>query len=137
MAVDSYATDRVEIAELFARLARVLDDGLHDDVHSVYTDDVVVHSPRGGELHGIDEVTGFLRRSQVSGERTQHVHSDVLVTVDGDRAEASANQLVYFYRDGEPPHRTSGLRLAYTAVRTPAGWRFDTARILLLWMREH
>lgn len=137
MSVDSHVADRVEIAELFARLAHVLDEGLYDDVHTVYTDDVVVHSPRGGELRGIDGVTGFLRRFQVVGEHTQHVHSDVLVTVDGDRAAASANQLVYFYRDGEPPHRTSGLRLAYTAVRTPAGWRFDTARIMLLWTREH
>jgi ketosteroid isomerase-like protein len=137
MSVDNHVADRLEIAELFARLARVLDEGLYDDVHTVYTHDVVVHSPRGGELRGIDEVTGFLRRFQVTGERTQHAHGDVLVTVDGDRAEASANQLVYFYRDGEPPHRTSGLRLDYTAVRTPAGWRFDTARIVLLWTREH
>jgi hypothetical protein len=124
--------DRLEIAELFARLARLLDEGRHEDVRTVYADDVVVRSPRG-ELHGVDEVIAFLRRSRVVGEHTQHVHGDVLVDVDGDRAQASANQLVHYYRTGEPPHRRSGLRLAYAAVRTPAGWRFHEGQLTLAW----
>jgi 3-phenylpropionate/cinnamic acid dioxygenase small subunit len=136
MLVDTRITDRTEIIELFARLARLLDEGRYDDAHAIYTEDVVVRTPRGGELHGINEVTAFLRRSQVDGERTQHLHGDVLVNVDTDRAEASANQLVYFYRDGEPPHRTSGLRLAHTAVRTPAGWRFREAQLKLAWTHQ-
>src|SRR5690606_13853442 len=55
---------------------------------------------------------------------------------DGDRAEATANQLVFFHRDGEPPHRTSGLRTTTTAVRTPAGWRFTEMNIALAWTSE-
>jgi hypothetical protein len=43
---------------------------------------------------------------------------------------------VYFYRDGEPPCRTSGLRTACTAVRTPAGWRFSELQIALAWTHE-
>ncbi|WP_308283437.1 nuclear transport factor 2 family protein [Pseudonocardia nigra] len=127
--------DRVEIADLFACLVNLLDEGRHDDAHTIYHDDVVVRSPRG-ELHGLDEVTAHLKRSQVEGEHTQHVHGDVLVHVDGDRAKATANQLVYFYRNGVPPHRTSGLRAACTAVRTPAGWRFSEIYITLAWMHE-
>ena len=129
-------TDRIEIAELFARLARLLDEGRYEDVRSVYAEDVVVHSPLGGELHGIDEVLAFLRGSRVEGEHTQHLHGDVLVKVSGDQAEASANQLVHRYRAGEPPHRESGLRLAYTAVRTPAGWRFREGRLTLAWAKR-
>jgi hypothetical protein len=125
--------DRIEIAELFARLARLLDEGRHEDVHTVYAEDVVVRSPRSGELHGIDEVAAFLRRSEVQGEHTQHVHGDVLVIMNGDRVEASANQVVHYYRTGEPLHRSSGLRLAYTAARTPAGWRFREGQIRLAW----
>jgi SnoaL-like domain len=128
--------DRVEIAELFARLATLLDDGRHDDAHRVYHADVVVRSPRGGELRGLDEVTAFLERSRAEGERTQHVHGDVLVHLDGDRAKATANQIVYFHRNGAPPHRTSGLRVEGAAVRTPAGWRFIEMRIALAWMHE-
>ncbi|MFC7326584.1 nuclear transport factor 2 family protein [Marinactinospora rubrisoli] len=130
----SEITDRLEIAELFARLSRLLDEARHDDAGTVYTDDVVVRSPRG-LLRGVDEVTAHLRAHQLPGERTQHVHGDILVTVDGDHASASANQLVYFYRDGRPPHRESGVRLRYTAVRTPDGWRFDTAHIAVAFQR--
>lgn len=125
-------TDRLEIAELFARLARLLDDGRHEDVHTVYDRDVVVRSPRG-EMRGIDEVLAVLARSRVEGEHTQHVHGDVLVTADGDHIQATANQFVTYYRTGEPPHRRSGLRLAYTVARTPAGWRFREGRVTLAW----
>ena len=132
MSERTQTADRVEIAELFARLAGLLDEGRHEDVRTVYADDVVVRSPRG-ELHGVDEVIAFLRRSRVAGEHTQHINGDVLVSVAGDRAEASASQLVHYYRTGEPPHRRSGLRLAYVAVRTPAGWRFHEGRLTLAW----
>lgn len=133
MSGNTQITDRLDVTELFARLARLLDEGRHEDVGTVYAEDVVVRSPRGGELHGVDEVTALLRRSRVEGEHTQHVHGDVLVAVDGDRAEATASQLVHYYRTGEPPHRRSGLQLAYTAVRTPAGWRFHEGQVTLVW----
>ncbi|MFE7778498.1 nuclear transport factor 2 family protein [Streptomyces sp. NPDC057445] len=127
--------DRAEIADLFARLFNLLDECRHENAATVYHDAIVVRSPRG-ELHGLDEVTAHLKRSQIEGEHTQHVHGDVLVHVDGDRAKATANQLVYFYRNGEAPHRTSGLRTACTAVRTPAAWRFSDMHITLAWMHE-
>lgn len=86
------------------------------------------HSPRSGEIHGLDELVGFMRRAEVEGQHTQHLTTDLLVDVNGDRAAASANSLVYFYRDGQAPHLTSGLRLACTAVRTQAGWRIRETR---------
>ena len=135
MPTATQTTDRIDIADLFAHLAYLLDECRPEDAGTVYHDDVVVHSPRG-ELHGLAEVTAFLKQSHVDGERTQHVHGDVLVQVDGDRAEATANQLVYFYRDGKAPHRSSGLRSAVTAVRTTAGWRISDMRITLAWMDE-
>jgi hypothetical protein len=64
------------------------------------------------------------------------VHGDVLVQVDGDQAEATANQLVYSYRDSEAPHRTRGLRVGGTAVRTHAGWRFSDMRVTPAWTQE-
>ncbi|WP_410642007.1 nuclear transport factor 2 family protein [Amycolatopsis sp. lyj-346] len=129
------ADDRLEIADLFARLANLLDECRHDDAGDVYHPDVVARSPRG-EMHGLEEVIAFLKRSQVEGLRTQHVHGDVLVDLDGDHAKATANQLVHFFRDGEPPHQSSGLRVSCTAARTPAGWRFDAMTVALAWTRE-
>ncbi|WP_331770122.1 nuclear transport factor 2 family protein (plasmid) [Embleya sp. NBC_00888] len=130
--------DRTEIADLLIRLARLLDERRWEDAGTVFADDVAVHSPRGGELQGLDKVVGYMRRAEVEGELTQHMTTDVLVDVDGDadRATASANSLVYFHRDGQAPHLTSGLRLTCTAVRTPAGWRIREYRIKLAWTHE-
>jgi len=134
---DTLIADRIEIADLLTRFALLLDEQRWEDASTVFTDDVAVSGPRG-ELHGIDQLVDLLRGAEVEGEHHQHLTTDLLVDVDGggDSAAASANSLVYFYRDGQPPHRTSGLRLDCTAVRTPAGWRLRESRTTLAWMRE-
>ncbi|MET8761632.1 nuclear transport factor 2 family protein [Lentzea sp. NPDC004782] len=127
--------DRNEITDLFSRLSHLLDDKRWEDAHTVFTHDVSVYSPRNGELHGLDELVAFMRQAEVAEEQTQHVTTDVVVDVDGDQAAASANSIVYFFRDGQAPHRTSGLRLACAAVRTAQGWRLRESRTTLRWMR--
>jgi ketosteroid isomerase-like protein len=134
--VSTNTTDRLDVAELLARLSHLLDEHRYDDIHTVYTDDVVVHSPRAGELHGRDAVTKYLHESHVEGVETHHLNTDVLVAADGDQARAAAHALVHFYRDGEPPHQTSALHVAYTAVRTSVGWRFREARMTLAWTHK-
>lgn len=129
-------TDHLDIANLFARLSRALDDNDLTALTQVYTEDVTASAPRGGELTGLAAVLDHLRDSQVGTEKTQHCDADLLIDLNGDEARASANQTVYFFRDGEPPHQTSGLRVTYTAVRTPAGWRFRAADIKLQWTRK-
>jgi ketosteroid isomerase-like protein len=133
MSTDLLIPARTEIADLFARLTRLLDEGRYEDADAIYTHDVVVHPPRGGELRGIDGVVDHLRQARIADEHTQHLISDLLVEFDGEQAVATANQLVYVYRDGRSPHQTSGLRLTYTAVRTPSGWRFREAKLALAW----
>lgn len=128
--------DRIEIADLFSRLSHLLDEKRWDDADTVFTSDVALHSPRNGEIHGLDALVAFLHQAEVAEEHTQHLTTDVLVDVDGDQATAKVNSLVYFFRTGQPPYRTSGLRLTCTAVRTPAGWRLRESWTTLLWMRE-
>ncbi|MFI2283964.1 nuclear transport factor 2 family protein [Nocardia beijingensis] len=135
MSTDTAIADRIEIADLFTRFARLLDEGRYADAATIYTDDVEVNSPRV-RVRGIDKVVDYMRQAEVEGERTQHTTTDLLVTLDGDRAAASANSLVYYYREGQSPHLTSGLRLAATTVRTPAGWRLREIRIALAWTRK-
>jgi hypothetical protein len=136
MSTDTLIADRIEIADLFTRFALLLDEKRWEDADTVFTDDVAAHG-RGGELRGIEKLVAFMRQAEVEGEHTQHVTTDLLVDVDGDQASASANSLVYFYRDGQAPHLTSGLRLACTAVRTPAGWRLREQRTTPAWIREN
>ncbi|MGW1992980.1 nuclear transport factor 2 family protein [Embleya sp. NPDC001921] len=141
MSTNTLIADRIEIADLFSRFARLLDDRRWEDADTVFADDVTLHTPRGGggEIRGLEQVVGFLRRADAEavGEYTQHVTTDLLVDVDGDRATASANSLVYFYREGRAPHLTSGLRLTYTVVRTAAGWRLHEGWTELAWRREN
>jgi 3-phenylpropionate/cinnamic acid dioxygenase small subunit len=137
LSTDTLIADRIEITDLFTRFALLLDEKRWEDAGTVFTDDVAVRSPRGGELRGIDKVVSFMRQSEVEGEQTQHTTTDLLVDIDGDQAAASANSLVYYYRDGQAPHFTGGLRLAGTVVRTPAGWRIREQRITPAWTREN
>lgn len=136
MHTNTLTTDRIEIADLFTRFALLLDEKRWQDVDTVFTRDVTVHSPRGGELRGIDSVVDFMRRGDVEGQRTQHTTTDLSVDLDGDRAAVAANSFVYYYRDGEAPHFTGGLRIASTVVRTSAGWRISEQRITPAWTRE-
>jgi hypothetical protein len=137
MSIDDLIRDRIEIADLLTRFALLLDEKRWEDADTVFTDDVAVHSPRGGELRGIDKVVGFMRQSEVEGQHAQHTTTDLLVDVDGDQAAALANSTVYYYRDGQAPHFTGGLRQHFTASRTPAGWRLREVRITPAWTREN
>lgn len=125
-------TDRQEITDLVARLGRWF-DGLGGDPATIYDRDVVARSPRG-ELNGYDEVLAFVSRAAPDGERAQHFHTDTLVTLDEDRAVVTANQLVQFFQPGQAPHRTSGLQVAYEAVRRADGWRLSSLQIDLAWI---
>ncbi|MEU2176908.1 nuclear transport factor 2 family protein [Nocardia sp. NPDC019219] len=127
--------DRIEIADLFSRFARLLDEQRWEDAGTVFTDDVEVDSPRI-QVRGIDKVVDYMRRAEVEGQHTQHTTTDLLVNLDGDQADVSSNSIVYYYRDGQPPHQTGGLRQACTAVRTPAGWRISATRIMPAWIRK-
>lgn len=127
-------TDRAAIAELIARLTRALDERRFDDLNAIYTPNAETSSPRG-TLRGTNEIIDVLRRTSPADELTQHLNTDVLVNLDGDRAEVHTQQLVYFYRRGAAPHRTAGVQARYTATRTPVGWRLARARISPLWQR--
>lgn len=128
----SHATDRVEIAELVGRLARALDGRRFEDLRTVYVPHAETSSPRGA-LRGIDDIVDVVRRTSPEHEATQHFNTDVVVDLDGDHADVSTHQLVYFFHQGEAPHRAAGVQARYTAVRTPAGWRFARAEISPRW----
>ena len=117
------------------RLARWLDDPATDDGRAIDAEDAGVSSPRG-RAEGIEEVLAYVRRNSSDDEHTQHLTTDVTVDLAGDRAVVRANQLVYFYRPGAAPHRTSGIRHRFEAARTPDGWRLASADVELAWMAK-
>lgn len=129
-------SDRLDITDLFARWARLLEEKRWDDADTVFSDDVVLHTPRVGEsaIHGLADAVAYLHQVSAVGDgRSQHFTTDILIDVDRDTASATANSLVYFYREGEAASMSSGLRLTYEAVRTPKGWRFSELTTKHLW----
>ncbi|GAA4640465.1 hypothetical protein GCM10023196_106040 [Actinoallomurus vinaceus] len=138
----AHLADRTEIADLLTRLNHWLDDHRvswqddrrYADLDRLYTTDTVAHSPRG-TVHGLGELIAHIRHNSTDAQHTQHVTSDVLIDLDGDQADVTANTVVHFYRPDEGPFLTTGLRGAYTAVRTPDGWRLASTEMTPLWRR--
>ena len=107
--------DRQAIAERIAQLGRMLDEKRFDDARSILADDVVVQTP-GGEARGFEAVVAQAQRTHTV--RNQHAISDVLIDLDGDRAQARANLIVTFAADpgarlvvGDAEHPDSFLTL--------------------------
>ena len=126
-----FRTDhRQAIAELIARFGHWLDGGAGRP-EDFYLADAEVVSPRA-TLRGLDAISRFV--ADTGDERVQHVHGDLVIDVDGDRARVRANQLVYFFEPGRAPHRTSGLRVEHELRRTDAGWRIARLELALQWL---
>jgi len=128
--------DRLALTELVARLNRWLDDPSTGDARSFCTADVEIVAPRT-RGRGATDVERRLRgdggSNSDSDERSQRLATDVVVDLDGDRAEVGANLLDCSFRPGRPLHRMAGLRYGFSAVRTPQGWRFARVTVALQW----
>lgn len=128
------AGDRVDIAMLIARIAQLADSGTVDDYLDCFTADagweltdasgigLEVQTRRGrAELEaGVRE-----RRAQGMqgpGTHTKHDVSTITVTIDGDRARASAYYRYYLDTHATPRLATMG-RYDDEFVRAPGGWR--------------
>jgi hypothetical protein len=123
--------DRREITDLVSRLGLWLDEGRFDEAPSILTEDVAVSTP-GGQAEGIERVIAQARRNhQFDG--LQHVISNVLIDLDGDRAGVRANLVATFVGSGIEQH---GERYRFEAVRTQEGWRLSRVEVKPVWLRE-
>ena len=119
--------DRQAVTDLVSRLGLWLDgDTTLEQARAILDPEVTVSTP-GGTARGIDAVVAQARRNH--GVPTQHVITNVLVDLDGDRATAGANLIVTF------PDATLGERYAFAAVRGDEGWRLTRIDVTLLWKR--
>ena len=125
--------DRNEIADLVSRLGIWLDDKRFDDGRSIFTEDATATTP-GGSVQGVDHMAEQARRNHAV-ERTQHVITNVLVDLDGDRATVRANLIVTMVDRAEAPgyHFDIGERYDFEAARTPQGWRLTRVQSSPVW----
>jgi hypothetical protein len=133
--------DRNEITDLVNRLGVAL-DGHSDDLRSLLAEDATVRTP-GGTAEGREAVIAQASRNHAPEQPIQHMITNVLVDLDGARAQARANLVVYFgplagasdsaVPLAPPVEYTTGEVYHYDLVRTSDGWRFSRIQTTPVW----
>ena len=122
--------DRQEVADLVTRLYALLDEGRYDELASVYAADVELEFP-SAHMHGLDEAVAMARTRGGRYDRAQHITTDLLVDVDGDRASVRSNHWAIHVHAGG--RFEAGLVHRFDAARTPDGWRLTRGRADVVW----
>lgn len=133
--------DHNEITNLVYRLGVFLDDRRFDDMRSLLVEEATVRTP-GGTSEGREALIAQASRNHQPDEPTQHLITNLLVELDGDRAEVRANLVVNFAapasRDESlpaPPRKyTLGETYHFDVVRTSEGWRFSRVEARPVWI---
>jgi hypothetical protein len=128
----SELSDRIEIADLIHRLGACLDEHRFDDLRTLFVEDATVATP-GGTAQGRDALIAQATRNHAQYERLQHVITNVLVDLDGERAAVRANLVVALVRDGGTPELMLGEVYRFQARRTGEGWRLASLRADPVW----
>jgi hypothetical protein len=115
--------DRAALADLVARHSLWVDEGRYDETDRLFTEDVVVKSPRG-EAGGIGALIELVRSSHDTYARTLHSKSNLIIEVDGETATVRAHDIAVFVIDDKTEAIAAGFH-RYGARRTEDGWRFD------------
>jgi hypothetical protein len=126
--------DRAELADLVARHSVWIDETRYGETDRLFTEDVVVTSPRGSS-RGIEELIGLVRAGHDRYVRTLHSKSNVVIEVEGETATVRANDLVVFVLDERTQAFAAGIH-EYGARRTEDGWRFDRLVVTPVAMTE-
>jgi hypothetical protein len=126
--------DRLRIEEHISTLARCLDEREFEALRHLFTADATVTTP-GGTATGHDALVDQARRRHSVDEGVQHIVTNLLVELDGDRASVRANLLVGFAHSGhtDPLPYLLGEVYRFTLLRTKEGWRFTTLSSTPTW----
>ncbi|MGP3929424.1 nuclear transport factor 2 family protein [Nonomuraea sp. KM88] len=115
--------DRAELTDLVARHSLWIDERRYGETDRLFTEDVVVESPRG-KARGIEELVELVRRGHDTYVRTLHSKSNLVIEVDGETATVRAHDIAVFVIDDKTEALAAGFH-RYRARRTEDGWRFD------------
>ncbi|MEU5187302.1 nuclear transport factor 2 family protein [Streptomyces klenkii] len=140
--IDALA-DRAALTDLIDRYLLSLDARRFDDAwaRGLFTPDVRITSPVGTE-EGIDGLAASQAATMAKFERTQHIGTNYVMDIAGDRATVRWNALMTHVHlastravrgSGPGEHFTVGGTFAGEVVRTAGGWRFRRLDIRAVW----
>ena len=119
-------SDRIEIQDLLVRYSHSIDTRDWDGLDEVFTPDAFIdYTAFGGTKGTLQETKDFLAKAMVAFKSFQHMISNMLVELDGDRATARTichNPMVMDL-EGREHVFVCGLWYVDHLVRTPNGWR--------------
>jgi 3-phenylpropionate/cinnamic acid dioxygenase small subunit len=132
--MSSATDDVVEITQLLYRYARAIDAKDWKALEQIFTPDARIHYAveRGAELR-FAELGPWLARAMTIFKATQHVITNPLVELTGDRARCTSyltgTHVQLRRADGAQVLTTEGSTYSDELVRTREGWRI-AARVL-------
>jgi 3-phenylpropionate/cinnamic acid dioxygenase small subunit len=132
--------DRAEIHDVIVRYGWAIDTKDWALLDTCFTDDAYVdYSSNPGGVQGpYVEVRGWLEKMMSAFPVTQHLMSNVLVTLDGDRATCQTmvtNPQGAATREGPLHFFYVGGRYDDELVRTSSGWRIARRVETTLWFQ--
>jgi SnoaL-like domain len=126
-------TDRLRITDLVSTLGRCLDERSFDSLRALFTEDATVSTP-GGTAAGHEALVAQARRRHSHPEGIQHLVTNTLVELDGDRASVRANLLVTFAEGvADPAPYQLGEVYRMQLVRAQSGWRISDLSTTPTW----
>jgi 3-phenylpropionate/cinnamic acid dioxygenase small subunit len=133
------ADDVVEITQLLYRYARAIDARDWKALEQVFTPDARIHYAveRGAELR-FPDLGPWLAKAMTIFKATQHVITNPLVELSGDRARCTSYLTGTHVQErsdtGAQVLTTEGSTYSDELVRTREGWRIASRRLERTWV---
>ena len=125
--------DRFAISDLFVRYTTALDRGDVETLVDCFTPDGSLDSPAVGQHSGHAAIRAFAERFarfHEHGAQLRHVISNLAVTIEGERAQASCYLLNILTRNDKSELLAPG-RYECDLVKSEGNWRFQRRVVIL------
>ena len=119
--------DRTDITDLVYRLYAAMDDHRFDDLAALCTGDAAATTP-GCTARGREVMMAQATRNHTGHADLQHLITNVLIDLHGDRAAVRMHPVATFVRDGSLPELAIGALLRLQAQRAPLNDNSPTSK---------
>ena len=124
--------DRDQIRDLLVRYATAIDTRNWTLFRTCFTEDASTDYGRIGSWSDVDGIAHFMEAAHVDFGNTNHMLSNFVIDVDGDRARATSSVHVVLAYARDPRRWVESVgRYEDRLVRTPAGWQIAERRTIL------